>query len=299
MFSKQNRAGALLLALLSCLPFSTEAVPIKVVSWNVEWFPGRHPNASPQMEREHIAEVRYALRRMRPDVLILIEVKNPDAVRKAIQVVPGMKLNTISSFEGRPQQIAIASRFPMKRGGQAPWVRFFAGPPRGFTFAELQLPDDKCLQVYGVHLKSNRGAAFVNSTLRELSALQLTHFIDQLNQHDSCPSAGVIVGGDFNTSLDERKFDHDDSLRWLIGSGMFWPFGTLTPDQRLTWLGEGTNFAAVQFDHFVMENLGEPVAKVLKTGRISDHQPIQVVIDTDDIKAGKQAKTTTLSLPHR
>jgi endonuclease/exonuclease/phosphatase family metal-dependent hydrolase len=259
------------------------AAPIKIVSWNVEWFPGRYPDATPFQEREHMAEVRYALRRMKPDVLILVEVKNPEAVRKAVQVVPGLHLNTISSFEGRPQQIAIASRYPVRRGGQAPWVRFFTGPPRGFTFAELALPDQKCLQVYGVHLKSNRGPQIIDRSFREISAVQLTQFIDQLTHDGTCPSAGVVVGGDFNTNLDDAKFFADDSLRYMIGTGMYWPFASLKPDARKTWQGD-SNYEALQFDHFVTVNVGAPVAQVLKTGRTSDHLPIEITIDTDDIK---------------
>ncbi len=260
------------------------AEPIKIVSWNVEWFPGRVPDSTPAMEKKHIEEVRYALRRMKPDVLILLEVKNPEAVKKALRSLRGMKLNAISEFDGRPQQIAIASRFPMRRGGQVAWPRFFVGPPRGFTFAELELPGGKCLDVYGVHLKSNLGAPFVNYSLRELSAAELSFFFSRLGDRATCPSAGIVVGGDFNTSLDDPRFSRDDSLRYLMGSGMYWPFIALSPRDRLTWLGIGTKYEPIQFDHFLTKNFGAPKARVVPTGQISDHQAIEMIVETDEIQ---------------
>jgi endonuclease/exonuclease/phosphatase family metal-dependent hydrolase len=259
------------------------AEPVRIMAWNVEWFPGREPDSNFMQERVHMAEVRHALRRFKPDVLILTEVKSADAVKRAIRVVPGLKLNAITAFDGRSQQIAIASRYPMIRGGQAPWVRFFNGPPRGCAFAELALASNTCLQVYGLHLKSNRGPQIVNRTLRELSAAQLLHFKEHLGAGTSCPTSGVVIGGDLNTNLDDAMFDTDDSLRYLIGSGYFWPFAGLSPEKRKTWLGSGY-YAPAQFDHFVTFNTGKPSARLLKTGRISDHVPIEIVIDTADIR---------------
>lgn len=290
MFAKLGISRvALACALLTAAAAS--AAPVKIVSWNIEWFPGRDPNPTPEMEREHMAEVQDMLRRIQPDVLLIIEARNAEVVRRAVEVVPGLHLNAISEFAGRAQQIAIASRYPMRRGGQATWLRFFAGPPRGFTFAELELPDGKCLHVYGVHLKSNRGAQFVNQSLRELSSIQLTHFIRAIGQTDQCPAAGVVIAGDFNTSLDAPMHRHDESIRYLIGSGMHWAFEGLKPEDRLTWFGRKGDFEPIQFDHFLTGNLGKPRGEVLKTGRVSDHKAIQIVIDTDDIQPDAQPET--------
>ncbi len=274
------------LLLSSCLISSAvqvDAAPVRIVSWNVEWFPGRYPDATPRQKRQHIEEVKMTLRRLKPDVLILVEVRDAESVRKAISVLHGFQLNVISDFEGRPQQIAIASRFPLSRGGTAPWIKVFTGPPRGFVFAELRLPDQKCLQVAGVHWKSNRGLMPLNMAFREISALQLRGFLDMLNTDSPhCTQHGTIIAGDMNTSLDEVRFSTDDSMRYLIGSGMYWPFSRLTSAERITWHGDSYH-EAVQFDHFLTANVGSPVARVLKAGLISDHSPIELVIDTDDI----------------
>ena len=273
---------SLLLLLLASVSDAV-ATPIRIISWNVEWFPGRYPDATPRQKRQHIDEVKMTLRRLKPDVLVLVEVRDPESVRKAISVLPGFHLNVISDFEGRPQQIAIASRFPLSRGGTAPWIKVFAGPPRGFVFAELRLPDDKCLQVIGVHWKSNRGLQPLNYAFREISAVQLRGFLDMLNTDTPhCPEHGTIVAGDMNTALDAERFSTDDSLRYLIGSGMNWPFLHVAPADRLTWHGDSFH-EPVQFDHFLTENVGSPTARVLKAGLISDHSPIELVIDTADI----------------
>ena len=254
------------------------AEQVKLVSWNVEWFPGREPEASQAQQRTHIQEVRHALQQLNPDVLVLVEVRDAAAVEQAIRGVNGLRLNTISRFAGRPQQVAICSRYPAVRAGAANFVRFMVGPPRGFTFAELRMPDETSLQVVGLHLKSNRGMRTVNRTLREVSAWQLDTFLRHLGTDPARPT-GIALAGDLNTSLDEYRFRRDHSLRYLRGLGYYWPFAPLTPEARKTWTGDAAE-PVVQFDHFLLRNLGTPVAGVVDVGPASDHRPIVVTVDT-------------------
>jgi endonuclease/exonuclease/phosphatase family metal-dependent hydrolase len=121
--------------------------------------------------------------------------------------------------------------------------------------------------------------------------IQLGHFIEELTKDSRCPDAGVVVAGDFNTSLDDPRFQHDDSVRYMMGEGYYWPFAALSPDARKTWQGQG-DYPAVQFDHFLTRNVGKPVASVPVTGSASDHRPIVISIDPDDIKAGAASVLT-------
>ena len=263
-----------------------QARKIRVVSWNLEWFPGWKSDAQPEKQDMHMKMVQKALRRIDPDVLILSEVRDAAAVNEAIRGLRGFKLNTITTFGGRPQQIAIASRYNASRSGMLPIPRVFMGPPRGFIFAELELPGHKCLQVFGAHWKSNHGSPSVNFTYRELSALQMYNYAEWLaSGNPDCRGLAQLITGDLNTGLDEVKFEDDDSIRYLMGQGFYWPFLPLKPEQRITWLGNQYH-EPTQFDHFLIRNAGQPRARVLDGGGSSDHAPIEMILNTRRIGEG-------------
>jgi endonuclease/exonuclease/phosphatase family metal-dependent hydrolase len=273
-----RRAGLILLLALAA---DLRAEPVKVVAWNLEWFPGRTPDASLSVAQEHIRDVQLALRHLKPDILIVSEIKEAGALRTAIKDLNGLRLDAISQFPGRPQQVAICSRFPVRDSGWGQWGQAVVGPPRGFAYAELELASNVVLQVQAMHWKSNRGVAAINEALRTASALQCEVLASALLPPPGVRS-GVLLAGDLNTSLDDAKLGADPSLRYLIGRGWHWPFGDLTPDQRKTWQG-WSNKPSVQFDHFLTRGLGSPQARVGSQGHVSDHQPILMTLQTEDV----------------
>lgn len=267
-----------LVCLLAC---AARAEPVKVAAWNLEWFPGRTPEASPAVAREHIREVHLALSLLKPDILIVEEVKELDALRVAVKGVNGLQVQAFSEFPGRPQQVAICSRFPVRRCGWGEWGPAVAGPPRGFAYAEIEVASNVVVQVQALHWKSNRGVRPINMILRTASAMQ-----DEVLADTLAPPAGTrcgtLLAGDLNTSLDDPKLSADPSLRYLIGRGWHWPFDHLSAEDRKTWQG-WSNKPTVQFDHFLTRGLGTPRASVGKAGRTSDHQPILMTIRTEDV----------------
>ena len=100
-------------AILMLLAMATAAMaePIKIVAWNLEWFPGRRPDATPEEQARHMKQVQKAFKKIQPDILILTEVRDGDAVKEAVSVLPGFRVNVVSDFQLRHQQIAIASRY--------------------------------------------------------------------------------------------------------------------------------------------------------------------------------------------
>ncbi len=270
-------------ALLSLLAGTgpVRAEPVRVVAWNLQWFPGRTPEASPVAEQEHLRDVRGMLQRLKPDILIVSEVKSRSALAEALTGVTGLAVRAMSDFAGRPQQVAICSRFPARRTGWGEWDQSVVGPPRGFAYAELALASNVVMQVQALHWKSNRGVAAINQALRTASAVQCNVLADTLAAPAGVRS-GVLLAGDLNTSLDDEKLSADPSLRYLIGRGWHWPFAHLTPNQRKTWQG-WSNTPSVQFDHFLTRGLGTPKARVGNAGHISDHQPILMTIQSEDI----------------
>ena len=274
-------------------PGPARAEAVRVVAWNLQWFPGREPEASPEAEQEHLRDVRGMLHRLKPDILVVSEVKNRTALADALTAVTGLTVQAMSEFPGRPQQVAICSRFPARRTGWGEWDQSVVGPPRGFAYAELQLASNVVIQVQALHWKSNRGVAAINQALRTASSLQCEVLADTLVAPPGMRS-GVLLAGDLNTSLDDEKLSADASLRYLIGRGWHWPFAHLTPDQRKTWQG-WSNKPSVQFDHFLTRGLGAPKARVGNAGHISDHQPILMSIQTEDV--GRVVKTPGPAAP--
>lgn len=280
------RAGLAVFCLAVLAVTPAEARKIRVISWNLEWFPGWKAESLPEKQELHMQMVQKALRRLDPDILILSEVRDAEAVKQAISGLRGFKLNAITTFDGRPQQIAIASRYNATRSGVLPVPRVVMGPPRGFIFAELELPGRKCLQVFGAHWKSNHGSPSVNFTYRELSALQMFQYAEWLEEpRPGCRGLAQLITGDLNTGLDEEKFLADDSIRYLIGQGFYWPFSPLEPAKRITWLGNKYH-EPTQFDHFLIRAAGQPRARVLDGGGCSDHAPIELILNTRRIGEG-------------
>ena len=281
-FIRRVGASAAVVAvwLLGCL-FVARAEPVRVVSWNLQWFPGHTPEASPSAQQEHIRDVRATLQRLNPDILIVSEIKERDSLAAALRGVTGLAVRAMSAFPERPQQVAICSRFPARRAGWGEWDQAVVGPPRGFAYAELELSSNVVVQVQALHWKSNRGVAAINMSLRTASALQIEAMAEAMVLPPGTRS-GVLLAGDLNTSLDDPKLAADPSLRYLIGRGWYWPFAHLTPDQRKTWQG-WSHTPSVQFDHFLTRRLGEPKARVGNADHISDHQPILMTIRSEDV----------------
>ena len=223
-----------------------------------------------------------AIRKIDPDILILDEVRDADAVRKLISVLPGFTLHTITSGGDRPQEVAIASRFTAKRAWSVPWLQALSGPPRGFAFAELAVASNKSMRIFGVHLKSNRGVAVVNRTMREVSAVQLLAQATAMHQVWSGDGVATVLAGDFNTNLDSAQFKGEGTCELFLRTGFWWPFSLLAPSKRHTW--HGSDYDPIQFDHFFTANAGKPKATVLGFDDVSDHHPILIQIETGSIR---------------
>ena len=56
--------------LFLCLAF-VQADSIRVVAWNLEWFPGRKPNSTSEQQAGHMKAAQKALVQLKPDILIV------------------------------------------------------------------------------------------------------------------------------------------------------------------------------------------------------------------------------------
>ncbi len=257
--------------------------------WNVEWFPGRKPNASQNARAAHLAAIVPVLEKLNPDVLGLEEVADQAAAQLAADRLKGLRVDVCSQFAlpgsteiGRQQEVLL-SRLPLLQAWAEPWKTGESGvlPRRGFVVAAYQPAPGQVLIVYGLHLKSNRvdtpGGAAENVAMREESARQLlAHVKSMTAAYAALGKVSVIIGGDMNTSFDDPKFAAETTLPDLCAAGFQWAWQGVPLLQRYTLPGEG-RYPATCFDHLFIRSDGARLtgAGIEPTGTdCSDHRPV-------------------------
>jgi endonuclease/exonuclease/phosphatase family metal-dependent hydrolase len=275
----QNLRWLILLALCLNAVHGTEVV--RVVTWNLEWFPGGRPGADQQAQDAHFLQVAAVLPQLRADVIVLQEVRNDEVMQNLCTAMPGFRVHVTSAFKDaftrKPgdQQISILSRFPADAAWAEPWAKSWANAPRGYAYARL-LVGNVPLHVYGLHLKSNLGDPAANTAKREDAMEQLLGHVQTQTQ----PRERVAVVGDFNTSKEQINLAADRTLRKVEQAGFFWTFEGIPLEHRITIPGGG-RYPDACFDHIFTRNLGRPVAMVLKDTPGSDHFPVIVDLAID------------------
>lgn len=264
-----------------------EPEPLRIVTWNIEWFPGRRSNASVEEEQEHITAVRDYLAEVNPDVLLLQEIRDLNSLAAALATLEEYEVHVVSAYRLSGgslarQQLAIASRLTAHSAFAERFEAPANGdptPPRGFAFAALELPGNRVLLCYSLHLKSNSiGDTDDNIRTREESARQvLAHAEEMRILYSNRESTYLAVGGDFNFRLDSPEMAHEQTLELFEQDGFHSTWEGVPPHQRVTWPGRG-GWPDATFDYILLKNLGTPTAGVLRqpTPDLSDHNPVEV-----------------------
>lgn len=254
---------------------------LRVVTWNLQWFPGGRLGASDEEKARQIEEVRNQVKALSPDILLLQEIVSQAALEETLQPLgQDWKVAVVSRFKQGAaisgQQLAIAARFPAEAAWSEPWARGWAGPPRGYAYASFKV-GGKHLAVYCLHLKSNIGDAAGNASKREDA-------IEQLVAHFTSPPGkvlkadSIVIGGDFNTDdpdSPEAQSPGERTFSILRKAGFHWSFEGVSHKGRVTCPAKGP-YPAASFDHIWTKGLGRPLAMV-RLAQGSDHLP--VVID--------------------
>lgn len=278
----------LLRCLLIAVSFATAhaATPLKVVTWNLEWFPGKRPTASAKDAEDHMKNARAALLKINPDVFVGVEIRDWAAFDELVSAVPGLKTHVVSSFvdpgtgEIRPQQVGIASKLTCRAASWEAWKANVPNISRGFSFAALEGKSGDLLMVYGVHLKSNGGDA------ADVAAMRLDQTKQLIAQRAVVEKAflgrnitGWIATGDFNTNHD-GQFPLCKVTEELTTAGFRNTWADTPKKDRLTWTTRpDSKFEPTTFDYFFTIGLGDLKASMLSTStEISDHHAIQITV---------------------
>lgn len=263
----------------------TAEEPISIVSWNLEWFPGRKLGASPEAQARHMEAAKAELSKINPDILLAQEIRDWDSFVELSKAVPDLEPAVVSAFRMgnrmATQQTAIASKLAAMAAWHESWKPSKPHPPRGFATAVLQLPDKKLLLVYSLHLRSNLARSPEDTleiyALRNESVRQLLAHIREMEEVVfKGQITGVVVGGDFNTNHD-GQFD-DQVIEMLESAGFHNSWEGVPGNQRHTWVGS-RQFKPTTFDYLMTKGLGTPTAELLPISEeASDHLPLRIRI---------------------
>ncbi len=263
----------------------SSSTTITAAFWNIQWFPGRRPNASRAEENRQIREVHRDFAQLAPDVVGLEEVRDFKHASLAIQPLSGFKVDVCSNFPPREgqqegQQIAIASRLqPISAWAEAWKPGGMIFPPRGFAFASYQVSPNQVLLVYALHLKSNRGEIHEDIRIREESLYQLlSHMKAMKNTYGKMGALTWVIGGDFNTTPDEPRFAGEKTIPALLADGFSWAWQGTPLSARITMPAD-VRYAAAAFDQIFYRGATLTRAWVANTSpQSSDHRAVNVVL---------------------
>jgi endonuclease/exonuclease/phosphatase family metal-dependent hydrolase len=253
--------------------------------WNVQWFPGRRPNASRGDENRQVRAVHTDLAQLHSDIVALEEVRDYDHAALAVKPLAGFKVDVCSNFPPREgqteaQQVAITSRLQPLSAWSELWKPSRAiVPPRGFSFAAYQLVPRELLLVYALHLKSNRGEVREDIRIREESMQQLiAHMKAMENAYGKLGALSWIVGGDFNTAPDEPRFASEKTVPSLRAAGFSWCWEGVPFTSRIT-VPADLRYPAACFDQIFFRNATLVKAWVANTSpQSSDHRAVNATL---------------------
>jgi endonuclease/exonuclease/phosphatase family metal-dependent hydrolase len=266
-------------------PAPQSSTSITATFWNVQWFPGRRPNASRWEEDRQIRSLHLDLAQINSDLVALEEVRNFEQAAVAVKPLPGFKVDVCSNFPAREgqveaQQVAITSRLqPLSAWAESWKSRSAITPPRGFAFAAYQIAPRQILLVYALHLKSNRGEVHEDMRIREESMSQLlAHTKAMKEAYEKLGSLTWIIGGDFNTAPDDPRFTREKTVPALLAQDFRWAWEGVPFRSRIT-VPADERYPAASFDQIFYRG-----ATLLKTWLVgtskqsSDHRAVSVTL---------------------
>ena len=228
---------------------------VVVGTWNGNWFPsGRAEHrAHPDVEAATTEAVAKMLARglsaVDPEgtndvILCLNEIRGPRAASNLVARIgrTNLVVASVSGYRRRDrfdqQQDVIATTLPVAAKGWAKWASVGkATPPRGYSFALLEVAPAVTAAVYAVHLKSNYGAS-KKPAVAELNREKRTRAVEQLLAREAVAGKGrrpVLVAGDLNADRWKREFK-DEKIFTLFDEAEFLDVLALLPPE-----GRGTH----------------------------------------------------------
>lgn len=237
------------LLLLFFLPFLLIAKPFKVATYNVEnlfdahyqgseykeYIPGKHNwnKRMVEIKLNHTAEVICDLD---ADIIGLQEIENANIFEQLIKRLKTVgctyKYSAITHKKGAPIQVALLSRFPIKK--QRDIKVSFSSRVRNILEAEVQI-EEKPLTIFVNHWKSKAYKGYESKRIKYAKALQKR--ISKL-----AASKEYIIIGDFNSDYN-AYLTLEDKINDTQGkTGFSDILKTKTDEHQMIQAKQGTHY---------------------------------------------------------
>jgi endonuclease/exonuclease/phosphatase family metal-dependent hydrolase len=275
--------------LLQCTASSSE--PLKVMTWNIKWFPGGYQEASKSEKAEHIKSASSILQKAKPDIFLAQEIHDETSFKDLTNQNVDLKPHVVTKFmefDGKkpaPQQCAIASKLELHSGWQESFkpVRHLPSLQRGFAFAALKHPDGGLMMVYCIHLRSNRGsetpdgAKNIAATRTESVRQIIAHKNEMTKKFAGEKIIGWVIGGDFNSNHD-GQFTLCTAIQDMVKAGFHNSWKDTPLKDRLTWRNNPRfeDFRPTTFDYIFTQGFAKRQATLIPNVslKVSDHAPV-------------------------
>lgn len=249
---------------------------VRVMSWNLEFFPNGSPKeATAEVQMANVRAAADTIEALKPDVLLLQEVRDREACEiLAKELAPlDYKVIVCSNF-GNRQECAILARYYAEAAWSERWKRKSGRKiTRGYTFASLRIKG-RTVEFYSLHLKSNRGGTpESNMAQREAAIEQLLEHASEMEKIFQGP---FVVGGDFNTNRDQPLFAGERTLGLLEQAGFVDPSAALPASERNTHPGRGKS---TTFDYLLSRGFKRPGKLQVPQAEVSDHRPVLIELE--------------------
>jgi endonuclease/exonuclease/phosphatase family metal-dependent hydrolase len=134
--------------------------------------------------------------------------------------------------------------------------------------------------VYALHLKSNRGEVHEDIHIREESIRQLIAHMNAMKEiYGKRGALTWIVGGDFNTSPDEPRFEREKTILLLRKAGFSWAWQGVPAPSRITMPGD-IRYPPAAFDQIFYREATLLQSWVTNSSpQSSDHRAVNVMIE--------------------
>lgn len=273
-------------------PPSAPEEGLTVATWNLRWFPAGQPEPQPaEVERKNVQAAARTIRTAEPQVLCLQEIRDARTATALAEAsgLGGFRVAVCTDFpqpDGTPgqQQTAILTCLPVLEAAAERWhTAGMVDPPRGYAYALLDTPGGQ-VAVYSIHLKSNylpkdadpQEQTVLNRLKRELAAEQLRAAIARLDAREGQPPVRIVIAGDFNTALNETRWEDESTLRGFLAEGYVSCFEGIPPEQTHTLPGNAY-YPAVTFDYILHRGFAaQRCPRIHPKHWVSDHRLVSV-----------------------
>ncbi|MEM6460209.1 MAG: endonuclease/exonuclease/phosphatase family protein [Planctomycetota bacterium] len=303
-----------LVALLTLAPGRAAAEAVTIGAYNLENFfdvfddPFTNDETADVKPRDEIEQIARAIRRLDADVVLLQELENEFALEAMInEFLPNEGYRFVAvqrTNSGRGINLGVISRLPILelRSHRFQTLTHPDAPGRTWRFARdvmritVDIGGDRPLEVFNVHLKSNRdGPDDPNSRLyRTAEAMRLKELIREEVAAD--PGFLGIAAGDFNSNYETRPEQPRPwpAMRYLLrpepdGTQLLTDVHAQLSDRRRVTIPGGGRYPPATFDYILATPAAADAylrrtATVIQDRRYtggSDHYPLSATFRFD------------------